>query len=108
MFFKIKSSSPNADLAIYRSRRQARLKLTLHRFGPSELLLSRYLQEQYGLTLRAACIQIIQNAQFHVNFEHEIIVTIPDKQLNQIAKIITYGTGTVAGSRILKNILTIS
>lgn len=107
MFFKIKSTSPDTDLVIYRSRRQARLKLTLHRFGPSELLLSRYLQEQYGITLRAACIQIIQGAQFHVNFERDIIVTIPDKQLNDIAKIITYGTGIITGSRILKNILTI-
>ena len=108
MFFKIQSSTPDADLAIYRSRRQARLKLTLHRLGPSELLLSRYLQEQYGMTLKAACIQILQNAQFHVNFRQEIIVTIPNPELNKLAKIITYGTGTVAGSRILKNILTIS
>ena len=29
MFFKVKSSSPDSDLAIYRAKRQARLKLTL-------------------------------------------------------------------------------
>lgn len=108
MFFKVKSSSPDSDLAIYRARRQARLKLTLYHFGPTEMLISRHLQEKYGRSLKAACIQILQNAQFHINFRQEIIVTIPDPELNQIAKLITYGDGTIAGSRILKNLLTIS
>lgn len=108
MFFKVKSTSPDSDLAIYRARRQARLKLTLYHFGPTEMLISRHLQENYGRSLKAACIQILQNARFHINFKQEIIVTIPDPELNQIAKLITYGNGSIIGSRILKDILTIS
>lgn len=107
MFFVIKSSTPQTDLAIYRAKRKARLYLTLHTFGPSELLLSRYLQEKYNTNLRAACLAILQNASFNMNLQREIIVTIPDKQLNHLAKLITYGPGTVPGSQILHHMLNI-
>lgn len=107
MFFVIRSTSPAADLAIYRAKTNARIKLAAHPFGPTELLLSRYLQETYGKSLTAACIEIINTATYSLNFDKDIIVTIADKTLNDVAKIITYGTLTLAGSRILRNILTI-
>ncbi len=103
MFFRVKSTSPNSDLAIYRARRTARLRLSLYRIGPSELLLSRYLQENFNMTLQSACLAILQNARFALNIKHELIITIPDKQLNEISKLITYGTGKVAGSHILQD-----
>jgi hypothetical protein len=42
-----------------------------------------------------------------MNIQKDIIVNIPDKTLNNIAKIITYGNGKFNGSRILINSLTI-
>jgi len=105
MFFIIKSSCPNKDLLIHRAKKKARLQLILHSFGPSELLLSRYLQENYGISLRQACLDILQNTSYNLNMKQEIIVKIPDPTLNTIAKIITYGTGRIAGSRILKDML---
>lgn len=108
MFFVIKSSSPHKDLLIYRAKSKARLQLALHSFGPSELLLSRYLQENYNMSLRQACLAILQNTTYNTNYKQEIIVTIPDPTLNTVAKIITYGTGKVAGSRILKDMLNLS
>ena len=107
MFFTVTSTSPNIDLAIYRAKKQARLKLATASFGTTELLLSRYLQENYATTLRTACLNIINNAKFNLNMRNEIIITIPDKQLNHIARIITYGTGTFMGSKLLRNIFTI-
>lgn len=105
MFFVIRSSCPNKDLLIHRAKRKARLQLALHAFGPSEILLSRYLQEKYNITLRNACLAILQNTTYNLNMRQEIIVTIPDPELNRLAKIITYGTGRIAGSRILKDML---
>lgn len=107
MFFTIKSTTPQADLAIYRAKRKARLKLITATFGPTEVLISRYLQEQYKITLRKACFDILQNAKFTMNIQKDIIVNIPDKTLNDIAKIITYGNGKFNGSRILIDSLTI-
>jgi hypothetical protein len=107
MFFIIRSTSPDSDLAIYRAKKSSRLKLASHTFGPAELLLSRYLQENYGKSLLVACIEIINNAKYNLNFDREIVVTISDKTLNDIAKIITYGNLTLAGSRILRDIFTI-
>lgn len=105
MFFVIRSSCPNKDLLIHRAKKKARLQLILHSFGPSELLLSRYLQENYGVSLRTACLDILQNTRYNLNMKQEIVVTIPDPTLNKIAKIITYGTGKVSGSHILKDML---
>ena len=107
MFFRAKSTSPTADLAIYRTKRKARLYLTLHNLGTSELLLSRYLQENYNMTLKSACLAILQESRYNLNIQREIIITIPNPELNTIAKIITYGTGRVPGSHILQNMFKI-
>lgn len=108
MFFVIRSDCPNKDLLVHRAKRKARLQLALHSFGPSEILMSRYLQENFGINLRLACLSILQNTQYSLNLRQEIIVTIPDPHLNRLAKIITYGTGKVAGSHILKDMLNLS
>ena len=103
MFFRVKSTSPTADLTIYRAKKQARLKLALYRMGLAETLISRYLQENYNMTLKTACMAIIQNARYDLNIERDLIITIPDPELNKIAKLITYGTGVLAGSHILRD-----
>lgn len=108
MFFRINSTSPVADLAIYRAKRTARIRLALFRLGPAEVLLSRYLLENHNLTLQQACINILQNARFNLNIKREIIVTIPDPELNNLAKLITYGTGKIQGSKILKDMLQVA
>jgi hypothetical protein len=108
MFFRVKSSSPDVDLAIYRAKRKAMLALTLYKFGVTEVLLSRYLQEKYNIPLRKACLLILQNSTYHINFKQEIIVTIKEPKLNELANIITFGTGRLMGSDILKVMLSIN
>lgn len=102
MFFRVKSTSPEADLAIYRMKKHAKLRLMLYQMGPAELLISRFLQENYNLTLKSACLQILQDARYNLNIEQDLIITIPDPELNNIAKLITYGNGKIAGSKILR------
>lgn len=108
MFFVIKSNTTSSDLAAYRAKRLAYKALALYSFGVTEALISQFLQSQYKLNIHTACKKIIQNLNFSLNYQGEIIAKIPDKELNEIARIITYGTGRIPGSQILKQILTLS
>lgn len=107
MFFRIQSSTPDTDLAIYRAKYRAKLFLVAYKLQATDLLIDRYLREQYKITLRTACVQILQNLKFSINALNEIIVTIPDENLRELARIITYGPGTFPGSNILRNMLTL-
>jgi hypothetical protein len=107
MFFIVQSSEPRTDLVIYRAKRRARLTLALYPMGTTETLLSRYLEKQFGMSLQIACRRILANTVYVLNMRQEIIVTISDPNLNHIAKIITYGTGSLMGSNILRDMLTI-
>lgn len=107
MFFTIKSTAPEADLAIYRAKKQATYSLITYELGVTDLLLNRYFQENHNIGLKAVCLKIIRNMRFSLNFQGEIIATIPDETLNNFARIITYGNGRFLGSRILRKILTI-
>lgn len=107
MFFTIRSTSPEADLAIYRAKKQAMHALILYNLDVTDLLLNRYFQEKHKISLKQVCFKIIQNMRFSLNFQGEIIATIPDETLNTFARIITYGNGRLLGSRILRKVLTI-
>lgn len=108
MFFVIKSNTTNSDLAKYRTKRYARKALALYTFGVTEALINNFLQANYKITLYDACKKILQNLTFSLNYQGEIIGKIPDEELNEIARIITYGTGRIPGSQILRKILTLS
>ena len=107
MFFIIKSTSVNKDLSIYRAKRTAKLRLALFPKGATEALLNNYLETTYEIGLYAACQKILASMVFNLNLQGEIIASIPDNKLNEIARIITYGTGKLCGSRILKAALSI-
>jgi hypothetical protein len=108
MFFIIQSDNTTADLTIYRTKKQARIALRLCELGVTELLLDKYLQRTYKINFRDACLKILDDMIFLKNMQNEIIAKVPDKELNQIARIITYGTGLIPGSTILRKVLTLS
>lgn len=66
----------------------------------SEKLLNNYLKENYNMTLMYACYLIILQSKIEES-ENEIQILIKDKQLDKIARIITFGTGRFLGSRII-------
>jgi hypothetical protein len=91
---------------IYRSVAKAKFKrnafkrLQLFPCNTTEKLLDNYLQEQYQLTLRYACYLIIRECTIEEQ-QDDLVVTIKNKHLDKLARIITYGTGKFSGSRIL-------
>ena len=67
---------------------------------PTEILLDGYLQKNYDVSLKHACYLIILNC--HVEeVKDSLIITLSNKKLDKLARLITYGTGKILGSRIL-------
>jgi hypothetical protein len=107
MFFVIQSTNPRLDLKTHRTKRTARKAILLYQLGATELMLDNYLKKEHQVSLRVACLRIIQNMTFALNMQKEIIAKIPDEDLNKIARIITYGTGKIPGSQILRKVIEI-
>lgn len=70
----------------------------------NEIALNKYLFEHYNITLKAACLQIIIKSCYSKS-KDKIIITMLDKKLDDIAHLITFGTGGLQGSKILQTIL---
>ena len=68
----------------------------------TEKLLEEYLKEHYKTLLLPTCLKLIQSAKISYNSTNTFIITFPTKELNELARIITYGTGKILGSPILK------
>jgi hypothetical protein len=94
----------------YRAVAKPRFKLNaLHRLrafpkNTAEKLLDQYLKENYQITLNHACYLIILNCTVE-ELKDTLTITIKSKELDKIARIITFGTGRLSGSRILPFIL---
>jgi uncharacterized protein with ATP-grasp and redox domains len=70
----------------------------------TEKLLDQYLKENYQITLNHACYLIIFNCKIE-ELNDILTIDIKDKNLDKIARIITFGTGRISGSRILPFVL---
>lgn len=91
---------------VYRNLLAQKLKLNaisrLRNFPirTAEKLLDEYLKTNYKMSLQYACYLIIINSKIEET-ENEITVSLNDKQLEKIARIITFGTGRLTGSRLI-------
>lgn len=84
----------------------AKIKLAKAKFGATEILLDRYCKKAYKQDLRTLCWLIIWNTKFISNNDGRLIGKIKNRQLDEIARLITYGNGRIQGSPILKKVLT--
>lgn len=91
---------------LYASRRKivARRIIMQYAMRSAEERLSKLLFEKYGAGLKIACLRVL-NGCVWTNNGGEISVTIADKELDKLARLITYGNGVVAGSQILTDAL---
>ena len=68
----------------------------------AEKKLELYLRKNYGLSLKAVCIQLWAASKV-VTADSKIFKTIfTNKNLDSLAELITYGNSEVSGSNILK------
>lgn len=92
------------DLVKVRLLQSARKKITFYRMGVTERQLEKYLQNKYHtqVPLKTMCLKIVFGAKYTRNLLGDIVVIIPNEDLDTIARIITYGTGRLGGSNILR------
>ena len=102
MVFRVTSPIANEDNYNFWVLRGAELTIMLYKMTPGVKALNDYLWKTFGLTLKAACAVIIANCRIQKNKNNELIITFPSKKINQMASIITYGTGKIQGCSILK------
>jgi hypothetical protein len=51
------------------------------------------------------CLKIWSKLKFLTNDDNELIILLPDKQLQELALFITYGNREIPGSKILQKAL---
>ena len=79
----------------------ARRKIFLYKFGATEEALDQYCKENYKVSLRLACIQILFSSRFMVDFTGTLVIDTGEKW-DKVARLITFGNGKLLGSKILK------
>ena len=68
----------------------------------SDLALDRFLQQQYKTTLKNMCIKLLLSLTFYADNEGNLVLLFKDPKYDKLASLITYGTGSTPGSRILQ------
>lgn len=76
--------------------------LKQYKLGAQELAIDRLIQQQYGLTLKDMCVQLLFDLSFYKNNKGDLILMFKSQKSNKIARLITYGNGAIPGSRILQ------
>lgn len=70
----------------------------------AEQRLERLIYSEYGITLKSACLRVLNDCIITDNGDTMSIST-KSKQMDKLARLITYGNGVVAGSPILTDAL---
>lgn len=82
-------------------KQRAKARVFSYNFGPTELLLENYIQTHYNIKLKQMCFLIIDGLKIDASTADEVIVYFTNEAQEKIARIITFGTGKLLGSRIL-------
>lgn len=80
---------------------QAKIRILAYRIGPTELKLDAYLKKQCEAGLKAVCLFLASRAQVDSTDPENVIIFFNNPLYEQMAKLITFGTGVVLGSHIL-------
>ena len=103
MIFTIKTDKLVTEEALKRRwLAAARKKVILYKLGADEIALDNYLAKNYSITLKSLCLAIILNTKIVADKSGLLITQIKNPELERLARLITFGTGKVSGSKILK------
>lgn len=105
MTFRIVNPYDRSLLKSYGSKMflKARQRIRQYKTGVSEIALNNYCIKKYKKPLKYMCLVILYNSKFYEGYDNEVIVKILRRDLDELAKLITYGTGKLQGSSILQN-----
>ena len=69
----------------------------------AEYKLNEYFKAEYDMTLLQMCLKIWAALKFLKNSKNEVVIILPDKELQKIAQFITFGNRDYRGSKILQS-----
>jgi hypothetical protein len=73
----------------------------------TDMPMNNFIQQQYGVSLKNMCINLLLNLTFHEDNAGNLILLFRDQKHDAIARLITYGNGAIPGCRILKVALSV-
>lgn len=68
----------------------------------SDLMLDKFIQQQYKTSLKDLCIKLLLNLTFYKDNDGNLIMMFKDPKFDNLASLVTYGNGVIPGSRILQ------
>lgn len=103
MFFNVQNKR-------YLSTEQLRTNILLNAYfiiknypmHASDIILDKFIQQQYKVTLKNMCIKLLLNLTFYKDNTGNLILMFKDPKYDIIARLITYGNGAIPGSKILQ------
>jgi len=101
MHFSFKVAEPQ-DITKLQWKYYARKNILLYTMRSNELLLNKYLLQTYKISLKHACLVLLVESKQSFDQENNMYIYWVDKKYERLAKLITFGTGKVPGSKILQ------
>lgn len=68
----------------------------------ADMLLDKYIQQQYKESLKNMCVKLLLNLTFYKDDSGNLIVMFKNPKHDAMARLITYGNGAIPGSKILQ------
>ena len=72
----------------------------------SDIIMDRYIQQQYKVSLKNLCIKLLLDLTFYADDSGNLVLLFKSPRSDTLAQLITYGNGAIPGSRILQLALT--
>ena len=103
MFFRIRNPHHH-DLQQYSMHlyNAAKRIIMCYPMRAGEYILDDFLKRTTKIGLKQHCLKILAACNFSESPQHEIIISLFDPKIEQIAQLITYGNMELKGSKILK------
>jgi hypothetical protein len=73
----------------------------------SDLLMDRFIKQQYKVSLKDLCIKLLLDLTFYENDDGDLVLLFKNSKSDSLAQLITYGNGAIPGSKILQTALRI-
>lgn len=70
-----------------------------------DIIMNNYCKLNYKLSLKQLAIYLIANCNINIANSDTVVITFMDDNLDQLAKLITYGNSQLYGSKIIRHAL---
>lgn len=91
-----------AETIAIRWRASTKRKIALYPLNATDKILENYLLKNYNISLKILALKILNNTKIMNDKGGKLITIVTNKELEKLARLITFGTGRLYGSNILK------